>query len=76
MISNDEVARLDQRLVRQSLGPIDVISSQAVSALLSCIRSITTALRQAARDRPLTILLLSFEVGYLVARSGHKIARR
>jgi hypothetical protein len=76
MISNDEVARLDQRLARQSLGPVDVISNQAVSAVLSCVRSITTALRQAARDRPLTALLLSFEVGYLVARSGRRIARR
>jgi hypothetical protein len=76
MISNDEVARLDQRLARQSLGPIEVISSQAVSALLSCVRSITTTLRQAARDRPLTALLLSFEVGYLIARSGRRVTRR
>jgi hypothetical protein len=76
MISNDEVARLDQRLARQSLGPLDAISSQAASALLSCVRSITTALRQAAHDRPLNTLLLSFEVGYLLARSGRRITRR
>ena len=56
MISNDEVARLDQRLARQSLGPVDVISNQAVSAVLSCVRSITTALppgsTRSAADSP------------------------
>jgi hypothetical protein len=76
MITNDEVARLDQQLTRQSLGPLDAVSNQAVAALVSWIRMIATGLSQAARDRPLTALLIALEVGYAVGRLGGKVARR
>jgi hypothetical protein len=76
MITNEEVARLDQQLDRQSLGPLDAVSNQAASALISWINVITTGLSQAARDRPLTALLISLEVGYAIGRFGPRLARR
>jgi len=76
MITDDEVARLDRQLTRQSLGPLDAIATQTVSALGSWIGMIATGLSQAARDRPLTALLIALQVGYATGRSGRKIARR
>jgi hypothetical protein len=76
MITDDTVARLDQQLTRQGLGPLEAISDQTVAALVSWIRVIATGLSQAARDRPLTALLIALEVGYAIGRSGRRVARR
>ncbi len=73
MITDDTVARLDQQLTRQGLGPLEAISDQTVAALVSWIRVIATGLSQAARDRPLTALLIALEVGYAIGRSGRGV---
>jgi hypothetical protein len=75
MAANQQIDRLDRQLRSQSLGPVATISDQALASLGSRLQLLVTWLRQAAQDRPLLTLLLSLELGYAVARIGHRRAR-
>ena len=57
-------------------GPFDVIANQAVESLAVARRVLTTWLRESTQEQPLIALLLSFEVGYAVARLGRRHAQR
>jgi hypothetical protein len=69
-----KIDRLKRQLSRQSLGPLTVIADQTVSSLRLVLVSAVGWLRQAAYDRPLVTLLLSFQAGYAVARLGRRDA--
>jgi hypothetical protein len=75
MAADEQIDQLRRRLNRESLGPVAVVSNQAVAGLMKAVQSITDWLRQSALDRPLITLLLSFEAGYAIARLGRKHAR-
>jgi hypothetical protein len=76
MAIDEKLDKLAHQLSKQSLGPIDVLVNEAMSRLGSAAASVAAWLRWAATDRPLITLLLSFQVGYLVARLGRRYARR
>jgi hypothetical protein len=73
---DEQLEQLSRQLSKQSLGPIDTVFSEATSRLGSVSAAFAAWLRQAAYDRPLITLLLSCQAGYLVARLGHRYARR
>jgi hypothetical protein len=73
---DEQLEQLSRQLSKQSLGPIDTVFSEAMSRLGSVSAAFAAWLRQAAYDRPLITLLLSCQAGYLVARLGHRHARR
>jgi hypothetical protein len=72
--ADSKIYQLKRQLSRQSLGPVAVISDLAASSLRSVFVSVVAWLRQAADDRPLVTLLLSFQAGYAVARLGRRYA--
>jgi hypothetical protein len=77
MVAVDEqLDRLSRQLSMQSLGPIDTVFGEMMSRLSSGSTSLAAWLRQAAHDQPLITLLLSCQVGYMVARLGRRYARR
>jgi hypothetical protein len=76
MAVDEQIDRLARQLNRQSLGPIDTILNETMSRVGSACGSLTAWLRQAAYDQPLITLLLSCQIGYLVARLGRRYARR
>ena len=76
MAADQQIDRLYRQLSKQSLGPIGTIFNGTVARLGSASTALAACLRQAAYDRPLTTLLLSFQAGYLVARLGRRYARR
>jgi len=76
MAVNEQLERLSRQLSKQSLGQIDTVFNEAMSRLGSVSTAFTAWLRQAAYDRPLIMLLLSCQAGYLVARLGRRHARR
>ena len=63
MAADEQIYQLRHRLNRESLGPVGVVSNQAISSLMRAVQSITDWLRHSALDRPLITLLLSFEAG-------------
>jgi hypothetical protein len=75
MAANQQIDRLNRQLRSQSLGPISTISDHALASLGSGLQLLVTWLRQAAQERPLVTLLLSFEAGVAVARMGRRRAR-
>ena len=75
MGTNQQIDRLNRQLRSQSLGPVTTISDQALASLWSGLQLLVTWLRQAAQERPLVTLLLSFEAGFAVARMGRRRAR-
>ncbi len=75
MAINDELDRLDRQLSREGDGPVAVVANRAVFAVITTVRRIADQLTRAARDRPFMALLISFEVGYAVARIGRSHAR-
>jgi hypothetical protein len=76
MVASQQIDQLNRQLRSQSPGPVTTISDQVFASLGSGLQSLLTWLRQAAQDRPLITLLLSFEAGYAVARMGRRRARR
>lgn len=76
MALDEQLDRLSRQLSMQSLGPIDTVYNEVVSHLGSASASIAAWLRQAVYDQPLITLLLSWQVGYLIARLGRRYARR
>ena len=76
MAVDEQLERLSRQLSKQSLGPINMVFNEGMSHLGSASASLVAWLRQAAYDRPLITLLLSWQVGYLVARLGRRNARR
>lgn len=76
MAVDEQLERLSRRLSRESLGPIDALFNEAMSRLASTSAALAAWIRQAAYDRPLITLLLSWQVGYLVARLGRRHASR
>ena len=75
MNMDERIDRLQARLRRQSLGPIDKVLNEVIVRLSAAVRSLAAQLRQTAYEQPLTTLLLSFEAGYAVARLGRRHAR-
>jgi hypothetical protein len=76
MAVDEQLDRLNKQLSKQSLGPIDPFVDRTLSGLSRASASFATWLRDAAYDRPLITLLLSFQIGYLVARLGRQYASR
>jgi hypothetical protein len=76
MTVDEQLDRLSRQLSKLSLGAIDTIVDQAFFRLGSASAAFAAWLRQAAYDQPLITLLLSCQVGYLVARLGRRYARR
>jgi hypothetical protein len=76
MAVDEQLARLNRHLSGQSLGPINPLVDQMVSGFTQKVVSVSAWLREEAYDRPLITLLLSFQVGYLVARLGRRYASR
>jgi hypothetical protein len=76
MAADDQLDRLNRQLSKQSLGPINPLVDQMMSGLTRAVVSVSAWLRDEAYDRPLITLLLSFQVGYLVARLGRQYASR
>jgi pilus assembly protein TadC len=76
MAVDERLDRLSRQLSMQSLGPVDTVFTEAMSRVGSASSSLAAWLRQAAYDQPLITLLLSCQVGYLVARFGRRHARR
>jgi hypothetical protein len=76
MAVDEQLDRLSRQLSRQSLGPINPIVDYTVSGFVRASASFAEWLREAASDRPLLTLLLSFQVGYLVAHLGRRYASR
>ena len=76
MAVDEQLDRLSRQLSKLSLGAIDTIADQAFFRLGSVSAAMAAWLRQAAYDQPLITLLLSCQVGYLVARLGRRYARR
>jgi hypothetical protein len=72
----EQLDRLHRQLSKQSLGPINPLVDQTLAGVSRASASIATWLRETAYDRPLITLLLSFQVGYLVARVGRRYASR
>ena len=69
MAVDEQLERLSRRL---SAGPIDTVFDEAMSRLSLASAALADWVRQAAYDRPLITLLLSWQVGYLVARLGRR----
>jgi hypothetical protein len=76
MAVDEQLEHLSRRLNKESLGPIDTLFNEAMSRLGSASAAFAAWIRQAAYDRPLITLLLSWQVGYLVARLGRRHASR
>jgi hypothetical protein len=76
MAVDEQLDRLSRQLSIQSLGPIDTVFGETMSRLGSASTLLAAWLRHAAHDQPLIALLLSCQVGYLVARLGRRYARR
>jgi hypothetical protein len=76
MAVDEQLDRLSQQLSMQSLGPVDTVVNEVMSRLGAASASLAAWLRQAVYDQPLIMLLLSCQVGYLVARLGRRYARR
>ena len=76
MAIDEQIDRLQARLKRQSLGPIDKVLNETIVQLSAALRSLAAWLRQTADEQPLTTLLLSLGAGYVVARLGRDHARR
>jgi hypothetical protein len=55
---------------KQSLRPVDTFLDQTMSQAGSVSASFTAWLRQWTYDQPLITLLLSCQIGYLIARLG------
>ena len=72
MAVDEQLERLSRRLSEESLGPIDTVFDEAMSRLSLASAALADWVRQAAYDRPLITLLLSWQVGYLVARLGRR----
>lgn len=75
MTVDEQLDRLSRQLSHQSPGPIGTIVDQTLSRIASVAAALTTWLHQAAYDQPLITLLLSCQIGYLVARLGRRYAR-
>jgi hypothetical protein len=76
MAVDEQLDRLNEQLSKQSLGPINPIVDHTVSGFIQASASLAAWLREAAQDRPLITLLLSFQGGYLIARLGRRYAGR
>jgi hypothetical protein len=76
MASDEQLDRLSSELNRQSLGPLNTILNEIAFRLASAATTLADSLRQQAYDRPLTTILLSWQVGYMIARVGRHHARR
>jgi hypothetical protein len=76
MAVDEQLERLSRRLSKENLGPIDMVFNEAMSRLVSASAAFAAWVRKAAYDRPLITLLLSRQVGYLVARLERRYARR
>ena len=76
MAVDEQLDRLSRQLSKQSLGPIDTVFNETTSRLGAVSAAFAVWLRQAAYDRPLITLLLSYQAGYLIARLGRGYARR
>ena len=76
MAEDMKLQRLERQLSRYGLGPLGDITNEVLHAAASIIGRLAASLRQAAFDYPLTTLVLSCEVGYVVARWRRKHARR
>jgi hypothetical protein len=75
MAADVQLEQLSRQLSRHSLGAINPLVDHAVSGFTRVSASLTAWLREMAYDRPLITLLLSFQIGYLVARLGRHYAR-
>jgi hypothetical protein len=74
MAVDEKFYRLSQKLNKQSLGPISPVVDQSVAGVTQIFASVAAWLREVATVRPLITLLLSFQVGYFVARAGRRYA--
>jgi hypothetical protein len=75
MAIDEQLDKLSRQLSKQSLGPVDTILDRTMSRVGLMSASFTAWLRQSAYDQPLITLLLSCQIGYLVARLGRRYAR-
>ena len=76
MAKDAKVQQLERQLDWNSPGPLGDIAAASVDSALSITGQIVASLRQAAVDRPLTTLFLSFQAGYAVGRWGHRHGSR
>ena len=72
MAVDGKLDQLSRQLSKQSLGPIDTILNQIMSRFVSASASLVVWLQQAAWNQPLITLLLSCQIGYLIARLGRR----
>jgi hypothetical protein len=76
MVVDERLDRLSRQLSWQSLGPMDTVINEITNRLTASGAALVAGLRQAAYERPLITLLLSWQVGYLIGRMGHRHAHR
>lgn len=76
MVVDERLDQLSRQLTRQSLGPMDTIINEITNRIAASGAALVAGLRQAANERPLITLLLSWQVGYLIGRMGHRHASR
>lgn len=76
MTDDADVERLQRELGRQGFGPLNDTIDLIASRLAAGVSYLADTLSQAAREHPLTALLLAGQVGYLLARAGRYHAHR
>ena len=76
MIESEQVERLKRRLSWEGVGPLAELSNQATDALMARGKALPGWVRDSAKDRPLTSLLMAFQIGLAAGRWGRRRAKR
>ena len=75
MAAEEDLARLKNRLRRSGAGAVTGLSNQTVSALIIRISAVVGSIREAGRQRPLTSILIAFQLAFVVAYWGPRRAK-
>jgi hypothetical protein len=75
MEQREEIDRLKARLHWESGGPLTHIANQVVDALMSTGGILADQVRDNAEERPLTSLLIAFQLGFAAGRWGPRRAK-
>jgi hypothetical protein len=75
MEQREEIDRLKARLHWESGGPLAHVANQAVDMFTSTAGILADRVRDNAEERPLTSLLIAFQLGFAAGRWGPRRAK-
>jgi hypothetical protein len=75
MEQREEIDRLKARLHWESGGPLAQLANQVVATFISTGGTLADRVRDNAEERPLTSLLIAFQLGFAAGRWGPRRAK-